>query len=113
MTDPDTRLAALWAEDAPPERDPVFVVAVMERAARRRMAFEVAGLFPGALAATALLWAAGPLVMRGARVVLPILASPALAVTAGGLTLAATLWLWLGDRWEVFWDGNEGDAIQA
>lgn len=113
MTDPETKLAALWAQDAPPERDPVFVVAVMERAARRRLAFEVAGLLPGALAATAVLWAAGPVIMHGARVVLPILASPALAVTAGGLTLAATLWLWLGGRWEVFWAGDEADAFQA
>jgi len=77
MIDPDDRLRALWALDAPPARDPAFEAAVAVRIERRRLwqtvlelcAIAVAGLTGG--------WAAWPLV---AAWLVPI--APWLAVAA-------------------------------
>ena len=62
MTDPETRLAALWAEDEPPARDMGFEVAVTERIVRRRWLQTVLELCVLALAGFAVGWAAWPVV---------------------------------------------------
>ena len=59
MTRPDDHLAALFAQDLPPARDPAFSAAVLEAVARRRfqreLAFVAAVSLTGA-AALAVLW---------------------------------------------------------
>ena len=60
MTDPDARLAALWALGEPPAHDPVFEAAVALKIERRRWlraSVDAAGL---ALAALVVAWAAWP-----------------------------------------------------
>lgn len=60
---PEQKLAALFAAEAPPARDYVFQAAVAKRIALRRAWLTVAALFPWAIAATALLWALGPMLV--------------------------------------------------
>ena len=60
MTDADDRLRALFAEDAPPARDPVFSTAVMEEIVRRRFIGDVALLAVTATAGGFVLWALWP-----------------------------------------------------
>jgi hypothetical protein len=55
MTDAD--LKALFAEDEPPPRDPVFSAAVMAEVARRRFIIDMALLTSVATAGGFLLWA--------------------------------------------------------
>ncbi|MBI1200678.1 MAG: hypothetical protein GC203_22675 [Phenylobacterium sp.] len=85
MTDAEDRLRALFAEDAPPARDPAFSTAVMERIARRRFLGEVALLSSFTLAGGSVLWAVGPSLA-------PTLAELSLGVTplVGCLMLALT-----------------------
>ena len=59
MTD-DSRLASLWALDEPPAQDPAFVLATLDRLARRRFRMKVAGLVPLFVATTAVCWAIAP-----------------------------------------------------
>jgi hypothetical protein len=59
MTD-DSRLAALWALDEPPARDPAFVLATLDRLARRRFRIRVARLVPPFVATMAVCWAIAP-----------------------------------------------------
>jgi hypothetical protein len=63
MTNPDMRLAVLWALDEPPMRDPVFEAAVslkMERRRWLRAGLDAVGV---ALAAAVVGWAAWPYVL--------------------------------------------------
>ena len=59
---PEAKLAAFFAEAAPPARDYAFQVLVSERIARRRALLTVLALVPWTTAAVALCWALGPLV---------------------------------------------------
>jgi hypothetical protein len=59
MTD-DSRLAALWALDEPPAQDPAFVLATLDRLARRRFHMKVAWLLPLFVATMAVFWASAP-----------------------------------------------------
>jgi hypothetical protein len=60
MSDADARLKALFADDAPPARDPAFSAVVMEALARRRFRTDLA-LLAGASAVGGLaLWALWP-----------------------------------------------------
>ena len=59
MTD-DSRLASLWALDEPPAQDPAFVLATLDRLARRRFRMKVARLVPLFVATMALCWAIAP-----------------------------------------------------
>ena len=59
MTD-DGRLASLWALDEPPAQDPAFVLATLERLARRRFRIKVARLVPLLVATMAVCWAIAP-----------------------------------------------------
>lgn len=58
MTDAD--LKALFAEDAPPVRDPTFSAAVMEEVIRRRFVTDMALLAMATTAGGFLIWAIWP-----------------------------------------------------
>jgi hypothetical protein len=55
------RLAALWALDEPPARDPAFELAVMARLLRRRLWVDIATLAPIIVGAGIVLWTLTPL----------------------------------------------------
>jgi drug/metabolite transporter (DMT)-like permease len=59
MTD-DSRLASLWALDEPPAQDPAFVLATLDRLARRRFRMKAARLVPMFVATMAVCWAVAP-----------------------------------------------------
>lgn len=73
MTRPDDQLAALFAQDAPPARDPAFSAAVLETLARRRFQRELAFVAAVSLAAAA-----------GLAVLWPVI-QPTLRLLAQGL----------------------------
>ena len=56
----DDRLAALWALDEPPARDSAFVLAVLDRLARRRFRTKVVRLVPLFIATIVVCWAIAP-----------------------------------------------------
>ncbi|MEW5686941.1 MAG: hypothetical protein AB1942_18640 [Pseudomonadota bacterium] len=88
MTKADDRLAALFAEDAPPARDPAFTAEVMAAVARRRLWSDLAGLAVAALIGGLVIWALWPLL--GPAIVA---ASAGLAPIAAALTVALLAWL--------------------
>ena len=57
---PDQKLAALFAEQAPPPRDPVFCAEVKQRVARRRALARVGAAAPWAIVTGLLAWALQP-----------------------------------------------------
>lgn len=63
----DDKLAAFFADTAPPARDLVFQAEVAERVARRRALATVAALVPWTFVAIIVGWAVGP-VMEAALV---------------------------------------------
>jgi hypothetical protein len=84
MTD-DSRLAALWAFDEPPAQDPGFVLATLDRLARRRFRIRVARLVPLFIATMAVCWAITPMVdafLQSGGVAAIIAAAFGLALTA-------------------------------
>lgn len=85
---PEDRLAALFAEQAPPLRDPVFTAAVMERAARRRALARVGSAVPWAIAGGLVLWSVQPVLSHSAEALAAALA-PAAAVL--GFTAVAVV----------------------
>ena len=86
MTDADARLKALFAEDEPPARDPVFATAVMQEIARRRFVLDVALLSAGTLLGALVLWALwpvlGPLLKQMSVSLAPLAGCGTLAVAA-------------------------------
>lgn len=60
MSDVDARLKALFAEDAPPTRDPAFSAAVLARIERRRLAWDMAWQAGAAGLGALVLWAVWP-----------------------------------------------------
>jgi hypothetical protein len=83
MTD-DSRLAALWALDEPPAQDPAFVLATLDRLARRRFRTRVARLVPLLVATIAVCWAIAPsveAVFQSGGVAIAIAAAVGLALT--------------------------------
>jgi len=58
----DARLAALWSLDEPPARDPAFVLATLDRLARRRFRADITRLLPLFVAVAAACWAIAPAV---------------------------------------------------
>ena len=98
MKDPERLLAELWVEDEPPARDPAFVIAVMETAARRRLLWRVLALAPAAASAGAALWALGPVFGSALVPVVGAVEGPALGEIAAGLAMAVFLWSWVTGR---------------
>ena len=98
----DDRLKALFAEDEPPARDPVFVAAVTERLVRRRWLQDLA--FLGGLSALGAigLWALWPVLQPAVLTV-----SRDLAPAALGLALAFCLVAMLGGL------GQEAPALES
>ena len=92
MNEADPALAALWAADEPPERDLVFVLAVMAEVERRRFWVSLASLVPVTVAASAILWAFSPMIRTAADHWLGLVNQPAMMACAAAATLA--LWLW-------------------
>ncbi len=91
MTHADDRLRSLFAEDAPPPRDPAFSAEVMAALARRRFVADMISLAGVAVLGGLLLWAFWPLVGPALTI-----AGPALAPLAAALTLAAMAVVLLG-----------------
>jgi len=60
MTNPDDKLAALWAKDEAPEVDPAFEQAVSARIGRRQILREVGEVIAWAAPAAAVTWAVWP-----------------------------------------------------
>ncbi len=89
MTPEDT-LDAFFAEATPPARDLGFQAGVAERIARRRAVATVVALIPGTIAAIALCWALGPLLMPTIEGLSQTLAPAAaiLALTGLGVVMA-------------------------
>ena len=93
MTDVDTSeadlaLAALWAKDEPPARDPMFELAAIDRVNRRRWLTEAAEIAALAVPALAILWATWPSLVAAAPQILPLLAAYGpLAVCIGAIVL--------------------------
>ena len=98
MKDPEQLLAALWAVDEAPTRDPAFVFAVMEVVARRRFRLGVLALVPAAAAASAGLWALGPVIHAALEPMLAAVNVLTLADVGGGLAMATFLWAWVSGR---------------
>ena len=88
----DRKLQALFAESAPPARDPVFEAAVAERIARRRAVASVAALTPWAVAAGGVLWALHP-TLKGLAVALAPMGSGLSAAAGAVVAAGAALWL--------------------
>lgn len=61
MSDPDAKLAAFFAAEAPPARDHAFTSEVMQRLARRRLTRELAALSLASLVGAAMLWVLWPI----------------------------------------------------
>ena len=81
----DDRLAALWALDEPPARDPAFVPAVLDRLERRGFRTKVVRLVPLFVATIVVCWVIAPsidalLQSDGAALVIAAAAGLALAV---------------------------------
>ncbi len=94
--DADQLLAALWAQDEPPARDPAFVIAAMDRIERRRLLQGVLALVPAALASAVVLWALAPVI---ADVVSAVrLDTSAIGPLAAAVVMALFLWSWASDR---------------
>jgi hypothetical protein len=93
MTDVETSeaelaLAALWASDEPPVRDPLFELAAMDRVNRRRWLTEAAEVAALGVPVLAILWATWPsLVAAAPQMVRVLTAYGPLAVCIGAIAL--------------------------
>ena len=94
--DPERLLAGLWTQDEPPARDPVFVLAAMEKVERRRLIENVLSLVAPAIGACLLLWALAPVISDLAASVR--LDASAIGPLAGAAVMALFLWSWASDR---------------
>jgi len=95
MTNPDDKLARLWARDEAPEIDPAFAQAVSARIGRRQILHEVGEVIAWAAPAAAVTWAVWPSVAPAARPLMEgaIQIGPVLVI------IAATLFaLWSAAR---------------
>ena len=89
----DSRLAALWDLDEPPMQDPAFVLATLERLARRRFRMNVARLLPPLIATIAVCWGIAPSVevlLQSGYVAVVIAALSGAAIAAIAAKTAAT-----------------------
>jgi hypothetical protein len=90
MTQADDRLAALFAADLPPARDPVFQAQVLERVARRRFQDEFVMLSGLCGLGAVLLWAIWPVVAPAIEAVSRSLAPGLIWLVVAASILALT-----------------------
>lgn len=83
---PDDKLAALFAEQAPPTRDPQFCAEVMERVVRRRAWARVGAAVPWAVSAGAVVWALQPVLGPHVEVLAEALVLPGAVLGAAAVT---------------------------
>jgi hypothetical protein len=88
MTQADDRLKALFAEDLPPARDPVFSTVVMEQVMRRRFREDVAMLSGVSVVGAGAMWFVWP-TLQTALVAVSQGLAPALGAVA--LAFCATM----------------------
>lgn len=88
MTRPDDHLAALFAQDLPPARDPAFSAAVLEAVARRRFQRELAFIAAASLAGAAALAMLWPVLQPALRALAEGLAPAGLAIGGAALLVA-------------------------
>ena len=93
MTQADDRLKALFAQDEPEVRDPVFATAVMEKVMRRRFQEDVAMLSGVSLVGGGVFWLVWPTI-QPALVAL----SQGLAPALGAAAVAACALAIIGGR---------------
>ena len=93
MTQADERLKALFGQDEPAARDPVFSTAVMEKVMRRRFQEDVATLSGLSLVGGGVFWLVWPSVQPALVAV-----SQGLAPALGAFALAACALMILGGR---------------
>lgn len=86
---PDDKLAALFAEQAPPARDLAFSAAVMERVARRRAWARVGAAAPWAVSGCLVAWALQPVLSPSVEVLAQALVLPG-AVLGAAAVMALT-----------------------
>jgi len=87
-TPDDALLAALWAKDEAPARDPVFELAAMSRVTRRRLLIEAAEWAVLAVPVLAIVWAIWPSLIAAAPQMARLLAAYGpLAVCIGAVAL--------------------------
>ena len=84
MNPADDRLKALFAEDEPPHRDPVFQAAVMQRLAKRRCLQDLAFLGGVSALGALAMWALWPILQ-------PVLTGISSPLAPGAAALAAAL----------------------
>jgi hypothetical protein len=87
MTNPDDKLARLWAKDEAPEVDPAFAQAVSARIGRRQILHEVGEVMAWAAPAAAVTWAVWPSVAPAAQPLMEgvIQVGPVLVIVAATL----------------------------
>lgn len=97
VADKEARLAAFFAAEEPPARDPAFAARVMERLAMRRTIDAVFEWLTPAVAAVAVIWAMWPALVRMTLTAVDIagIALP-LALAAG--IVGGTYWLMIRMR---------------
>lgn len=93
MTQADDRLKALFGQDEPAARDPVFSTAVMEKVMRRRFQEDVAMLSGVSLVGGSVFWLVWPTLQPTLVAV-----SQGLAPTLGAVALAACAVMILSGR---------------
>jgi len=94
MSDADALLADLWAVDEPPERDPAFVIAAMERIEQRRLWSKLLVLAAMTALVGLIAWAVAPVLAMIGQVLTPDAVLP----YAGAALMALFLWSWASDR---------------
>lgn len=88
---PDQKLAALFADQAPPARDAVFSAEVMQRVARRRAWARVGAAAPWAAVAGLLAWALQPVLGPSVADLADSLVLPAAILGGTAILLAVSL----------------------
>ena len=90
MTSPDDRLAAFFAAETPPVRDPDFQAEVLAQVARRRFVADTVALASVTTLTTAILWLVWPAIAPALVALGRGLAPGLAAVIAAGSIVALT-----------------------
>lgn len=87
MNSPDERLAAFFATDLPPSRDPRFQAEVRHALARRRFATDMMVLSTACAIGATAFWLVGPLLA-------PIVVDLTRALSPGLVIVVLGAWIW-------------------